>query len=434
MESAGLALHFATSYRATRDFHFLDQGEIAAWQLRRIRQLIDIAYHHTDLYRKKYDAAGIHPRDIRDWQDFESVPVLTKEELIEFGPRAVDRRRAPESLFVSRSSGSSGELVSVYLDAKAMTTQAIQAIRMIKEMVPAYGPLDRELLIYTSEYPYSSIGGFYRTAHTHTLLPPRQMVERIARTRPTVIAVYPSVLREIVRLGDVGRATPQLKAVITNSEQSTQDERDFFAHQLDRAVYDEFSSEELSSVAYQCRQKYYHLTQDSSYIEVMSPNNDAILPVGQLGEIVGTCLINKAMPVIRYRQGDLASLRKHCCPCGRDGPILETFAGRKNDSFWRLDGTEVPSGQILDWTYNLILTHKLGVLEFQITQQATHNVEVRLVVDPDYNESTANEIIAWNFRRTFGDYFDVSIAVVPTITRTESGKYNPIRSMVRNRP
>jgi hypothetical protein len=94
----------------------------------------------------------------------------------------------------------------------------------------------------------------------------------------------------------------------------------------------------------------------------------------------------------------------------------------------------VPSGQILDWTYNLILTHKLGVLEFQITQQATHNVEVRLVVDPDYNESTANEIIAWNFRRTFGDYFDVSIAVVPTITRTESGKYNPIRSMVRNRP
>lgn len=433
LERVGLAFQFATNHNATRNFHFLHQEQIAAWQLRRIRQLIDIAYHHTDLYRKKYDAAGIHPRDIRSWQDFESVPVLTKEELIESGPRAVDRRRAADNLFVSRSSGSSGELVSVYLDTEAITTQAIQAIRMIKEMEPAYGPLDREMLIYTSKYPYSSIGGFYRIIHAHTLLPTNKMIERITHARPTVIAVYPSILREIIRLGKWDISTPELRMIITNSEQSVQDERDFFARQLDRPVYDEFSSEELSSIAYQCRQKTYHLTQDSSYLEVMSPNSDTPLSVGKLGEIVGTCLINKAMPVIRYRQGDLASLRVHYCPCGRNGPVLETFAGRKNDSFWRLDGSEVPSGQILDWTYNLVLAHELGVLEFQVTQQSNHNVEVQIVVDPDYQESKANELIVRSFRQTFGEYFDVSILVVPMIMRTKSGKYNPIRSMVRNR-
>lgn len=433
-EKARLALEFATRYRIIRDFPFRSQEQILSWQFRRIQRLLDVAYHHTDLYRKKYDAAGVHPRDVRTWEDFRSVPVLTKEELIESGTGAVDRRRNPDHLFVSRSSGSSGELVSVYLDAKAMTTQAVQAVRMIREMAPGHGPLDRELLIYTSEYPYSSIGGLYRTTHLPTLRPTHQMTDHIARTRPTVIAAYPSILRDLLRLGDLRGAAPGLQAVITNSEQSLQAERDEFADQLGCAVHDEFSSEELSSIAHQCRHQTYHLTQDSSYVEVLSPTADTPLPAGQLGEIVGTCLINAAMPVIRYRQGDLASLRARRCGCGRDGPVLDTFVGRKNDSFWRRDDVEVPSGQILDWTYNLILTHQLGVQEFQVTQRTTRDVEVALVVSPDYDRPSANPLIASSFRHTFGSSFDVSIAVVPAIRRTTSGKYNPIRSLVRRSP
>jgi phenylacetate-CoA ligase len=433
-ENATLAWRFAISHRNVENFNFLRQDQITAWQLDRIRELVDVAYNHTDLYRHKYDAAGIHPRDIQNWQDFTHLPVLTKQELIEFGLRAVDNRRDPEGLFVSKSSGSSGEVVSVYMDVQAMIKQAIQAIRMIKEMCPGYGPLDRELLIYTSEYPYTSIGGFYRAAYAHTLLPTRRLVDRITSIRPAVIAVYPSILKDIVRLRDSGEPMRHLKAVITNSEQSLQEERDLFASQLDCTVYDEFSSEELSSIAYQCRHRRYHVTQDSTYIEVLSPTADPNLPAGQVGEIVGTCLINTAMPIIRYRQGDLASLRAHRCQCGRTGPVLEALVGRKNDSFRRIDGTEIPSGQILDWTYELILNHKLGVREFQIIQETKQHVNVNLVVEPTYNEFAANRIIEWNFRRTFGEEFEVAVSIVPNIPRTKVGKYNPIRSMVQPLP
>lgn len=430
-EYAELSWHFATGHRRIENFNLLSQDRITAWQFHAVRQLVGIAYQHTELYRNKYDAVGIHPRDIRNWQDFTQLPTLTKEELIEYGPRVVDHRRDPGDLFVSKSSGSSGELVSIYLDSQAMIAQASQAIRMIKEMCPTYGPLDRELLIYTSEYPYKSIGGLYRAAYAHPLLPTGKLIERIADTRPAIIAVYPSILRDIVRFYDAGEPMRHLKTVITNSEQSLQEERDLFARRLNCAVHDEFSSEELSSIAYQCRHQRYHVTQDSSYIEVLSPTTDNILPAGQIGEIVGTCLINTAMPIIRYRQGDLASLQKHSCPCGRTGPVLEALAGRKNDSFWRMDGTEVQSGRILDWTYELILTHKLGVLEFEVTQKTMQHVDVHLVVEPTYNESTANRIIEWSFRRTFGDDFQVTVSVVPTIARTKSGKYNPIRSLVQ---
>lgn len=430
-QNAGLAWQYLTRHREIERFTGLRQDRVTAWQFSRARRLVETAYCHTDLYRRKYRSAGIHPNDIRSWQDFACLPTLTKEELIEFGPQAVDARRDRESLFVSRSSGSSGRFVSVYLDSQALITQAIQAIRMIRELYPGYGPRDEELMIYTSQYPYASIGGFYRAAYAHTLSPTRELVERIARGRPAVIAVYPSILRDIVRLHDTVKPFPHLKVVITNSEQSLQEERDLFARRLDCAVHDEFSSEELSSIAHQCRHQRYHVTQDSSYIEVLSPTRDTALPGGQVGEIVGTCLINTAMPIIRYRQGDLASLREQSCPCGRTGPVLEALAGRKNDSFRRPDGTEIPSGRILDWTYDLILRHRLGVVEFQVTQETLHHIGIRLVVAPGYHEPTGNQIIRCSFRRTFGESFEVAVAVVPAIERTKTGKYNPIRSLVQ---
>ena len=429
-EKTALAWKYATDHSRVQNFNLLGQEHRSAWQFDRVRQLVDIAYHRTELYRNKYDAAGIHPRDIRTWLDFACLPTLSKEELVESGLRAVDSRRDPKDLFVSKSSGSSGEFVSVYLDARAMSLQAVQVVRMIKEMYPAYSPLDHELLIYTSEYPYSSIAGLYRADYAHTLLPTRKLIERIASTRPAVIAVYPSILKDIIRFRDSGEPMRHLQVVITNSEQSLQEERDYFARQLGCAVRDEFSSEELFSIAYQCRHLRYHVTQDSSYIEVLSPTADAAMPTGQLGEIVGTCLINAAMPIIRYRQGDLASLRERSCPCGRIGPVLEALAGRKNDSFPRPDGTQVLSGRILDWTYGLILVHRLGILEFQVTQQSTQDVEIQLVVDPTYNALSANQIIEDDFRRTFGGDFTVTVKVVPTIARTISGKHNPIRSLV----
>jgi len=221
-----------------------------------------------------------------------------------------------------------------------------------------------------------------------------------------------------------------VKAVITNSEHSTQEEREVFSQQLGCPVYDEFSSEELSSIAYQCSHKKYHMTQDSSYVEVLALGADTDVRAGQIGEIVGTCLINSAMPIIRYRQDDLAVLGADGCPCGRTAPVLSMLAGRRNDSFKRIDGTEVTSGRILDWTYELVLTHNLGVREFQLTQQTWRRVEIRLVVEAGYNEAVANQIIVSNFKKSFGNEFDIVIAVVPVIHRMMSGKYNPIRSLV----
>ena len=404
------------------------QSAIREYQFRKVKHLLDVAFHNTEFYSRKYSLAGIHPRDIRSWQDFEQVPTVTKSELLDAGLGAVNDTLAFDKLIASRSSGTTGQFLTVYLDAQAIITQALQAYRMLREVTPGYRSRDKEVLVYTSKYPYSSIAGLYRARYISNLLPAEQVLDAILRVKPAVLAIYPSILREVLLLDGHRAMRRHLKGVLTNSEYSTQEERDAFAEQLGCPVSDEFSSEELSSIAHQCLHKRHHLTQDSSYIELLEPGSSQSARQGEVGEVVGTCLINEAMPIIRYHQEDLAVLGDQRCPCGKSAPVLESLVGRRNSSFKCKDGSMIPSGRILDWTYSLILTHRLGIRQFRLTQETVDLVTIDLVVTSSYNAEIHNQLLSANFQEVFGNSFVLHPRIVPSIQRSPAGKYNPIRS------
>lgn len=430
-EQLTLILHFLARYRSVERFPFLSQADIRAYQFRKIKHLLDIAYTHTPFYRRKYAAAGIHPADIRTWEDFQHLPTVTKDEVIAHGPDLVDQRRRPSDLILSRSSGSTGQFVNIYLDAQHFIVQALQVIRMLRDGYPDYGPFDKELLVYTSEYPIRSIGGMYRVVYVNNLLPAEQIYAAMQRTQPAVVAIYPSILREVIqRYGDKCRSLG-IKMILTNSEHSTQAERDAFARAFGCPVFDEYSSEELSSIAYQCREWRYHLVQDCSYTEILEPDADRTVPHGHLGEIVGTCLINTAMPLIRYRQGDMAVMSDAACACGKTAPILAELSGRKNASFTHPNSTNIPSGRILDWTYSLVLTYNLDICEVQVTQVTLTEVEIILVPGPSYDPIN-NHLLVDSFKATFGHEFAVTVVLVSSIAKTGAGKHIPIRSLVHD--
>jgi phenylacetate-CoA ligase len=430
MEKLSLLFQFLTRYPNAMRLSKLDQEQMKAHQFSTIKRLLDIAYYHTDFYRHKYNAVGVHPNDIKTWEDFKQLPTITKDELITCSSEFVDKRVKNNYLIFSKSSGSTGKFVSVQLDAHYFNAQAIQVIRMLKELNPGYSPLDKELLVYTSPYPFSSIGGFYRTVYLNNLLSEREILRKILQVRPAIISIYPSILRTIVDRHEIHYRDLGIETIITNSEHSTQSERDYFAKLFGCSVFDEFSSEELGAIAYQCVEKQYHLVQDCSYIELLSANTDKEANPGQPGEFVGTCLINTVAPIIRYRQSDLAILATNPCDCGKTTPVLQTIVGRKNSSFKRPDGIEIPSGRILDWTYSLVLKLELSIREFQIIQRTLTLIEVNLVVSGNYKPEFDNSKLIYHFKLTFGAEFEVVVNIVPSIPRTESGKYIPIQSLI----
>lgn len=424
-----LAWRYIRDRKRVNTFLSLPEEQIQKYQLKKIKELLNIAYYHTDFYKRKYDAIGIRPEDVQSLEDFKKIPTITKEELITYNEEFIDKRIKKEELICSKSSGSSGLFVDVYLSQDTFIDEELQVLRMLKGFNPNYCSTDKEVLVYTSEYPITSILGFYKVYFINNLLDANEILRLLKEIKPKIVAIYPSILREII---DLSKEISNLgiQTIITNSEHSTQQERDEFAKILGCDVYDEFSSEELQSIFCQCKNKHYHDVPDCTYVELMEEDFDRNVMVGKMGEVVGTCLINKAMPIIRYRSGDLAVQSLHKCSCGYNSKMYEHILGRKNASFKKVDGTQIPSGKILDWSYSLVLKHNIDILEFQIIQESYNEILVQVVAGTQYDENRDNILLVQSFRHYFGKNYYIKVKIIDEIPKTTSGKHIPIISLV----
>ncbi|MDE1818295.1 MAG: phenylacetate--CoA ligase family protein [Thaumarchaeota archaeon] len=407
---------------------FLPSEEITRLQFKAIKKLINLAYEKTSFYRSKYKRAGIHPSDIRTFDDFQKIPTVTKDEIIAHYNDCIVRREQNARQICSYSSGSSGKVLKVMLDPKFFIDEALVTMRMYRTVCD-YRPFDRLVYVYTSEYPFRSIGGLYRSNFVSSLASDTALLGLINKVKPTFLAGYPSVLEGLVQIMNHYPLRSPLKAVFTNSEHSSQIQRDRLAEALGAPVFDEYSSEELSRIAFQCKERRYHIQEDCSYIEVLREDCDLPVENGQVGEIVGTCLINNIMPFIRYRQGDSGSIISSDCPCGQTGRILSQLDGRMNSSFV-FRGQVIPSGKLLDWTYKIILEFKIKVEAFRLIQ--TDAGSCCLELKPEFGSTITDrerQIIQLSFSEflsELGVRAELNISIVTSIPRSATGKRIPI--------
>ncbi len=223
------------------------------------------------------------------------------------------------------------------------------------------------------------------------------------------------------------------RAVNVNSEMSSAAQRKYLGEKLHTFVFDDYFDEELTRIASQCRHLNYHLFEDINYVEIVDDHGDPV-PEGTVGNIVGTNLHNRAMPFLRYVQGDRAAIRSTSCPCGRTFRILEKLEGRSNDAFALPGGEQLSSGFLLElsdlcrfprlrWGCEQLLPHPGGPRNLGSGNGA------RLALERD---SESEQRIPRELEQKLGR---PSIRIVPKrvdqVTRTSSGKANPIISRSR---
>jgi phenylacetate-CoA ligase len=396
--------------------------EMQAWQFARIQPLVRHAWTNVPFYRQLYTAASFRPDDLRSWADFQRLPTVTKDDVIANYPaRMLADGLSPEHLIVSRSSGSSGKVLDIAYDSRAMVTYTLAGLRLY-QMGFSYRPWHRQLYIYTSPYPFRSLFGLYPLHFISTLSPVDEIVAAIKRVRPDLLVCYPSHLQQIARaMTDADCSTLPLKSISVNSEMSTQAERDALAERFHCPVLDEYSSEELTRVAAQCRHKTYHLFEDINYIETQSD-----------GVIVGTNLHNYAMPMIRYVQNDLGAIEVRPCDCGWRFRHLVNLQGRKNDSFILPSGKVLSSGFLLDATYEFLLAYRTAVKDFCLIQEATDRVVLQIVAGTGW-DSDIERKITQRFREFLGSDVEFHVATVAICDKTKTGKRNPIINRIHSR-
>jgi phenylacetate-CoA ligase len=195
---------------------------------------------------------------------------------------------------------------------------------------------------------------------------------------------------------------------------------------LNSNIYDSYGSREIQAMAFECEEHSgLHVSSPLLHFEILRSDGTPTKP-GEIGEIVLTPFFNYAMPLIRYRIGDMGSWSVKECPCGRGWPLIDRVVGRVTTCFYKQDGGVVPPEYFI---------HLIGVVlndgwikRFQIIQYDYDRIEVKIVsrnsVDnPALFYKTELSQIYKKIVHVMGERCDVSFNFVDTIMESSSGKY-----------
>ncbi len=359
------------------------RDELAALQLKRLKQTLRHAYENVPHTRAKFDAAGVGPGDCRELSDLAKFPFTTKSDLREcypFGMVAVSHDRIAR---VHASSGTTGKPtvvaytmadVEMWTDVMARSIRAAGGRAGMKAHV-AYG-----YGLFTG-----GLGAHYGAEKLGCTVIPvsggmtERQVQLIRDFNPDIILVTPSymlaILDEFRKTGADPRAS-SLKVGIFGAEPWTNAMRAEIEQSFDMHALDIYGLSEVigPGVACECVETKDGLTiwEDHFYPEVIDPETGAVLPDGEIGELVFTSLTKEAMPVIRYRTRDLTRLLPGTARTMRR---MEKIAGRSDDMII-LRGVNVFPSQIEEQ----ILARQGLSPHFQIELSRAGRLDVMTVV------------------------------------------------------
>lgn len=408
-----------------RNFPYKSYRSIRKWQLERISYLVDYAYENIPLYRKKYDAVGYKKGSIKTWKDYEKLPILTKDELINGFPGEIVKN-VEDFNISTRSSGSSGRFVTLAVSQEAIYIDTIQGIRQYYlQSGNHYDPNDVVLFIYTCAWWITKIDGKYKSEFLPTTTKIDAAIEKIKKIRPRIISTYPTYLERIsekgVHLSDFG-----VETVIVHSEQSSRAFREKLEKELDVKIVDEYSSEELTRIALECPHHNYHLEEDACYIEAVNPKTFKKVKYGEPGIVIGTNLLNTATPIIRYNQGDLVVLNKPIkCECGNNCRTMKNVQGRFMDSILINKKEYVPASSFMDIAYNWYLEFNIPVhgLRYQFVQYTKDELTLYLIKGPfDLDLKTIEKSIYL----LIPESMKLKIELVDEFPNIKGHKYRPV--------
>ncbi|MEV7590892.1 phenylacetate--CoA ligase PaaK [Streptomyces sp. NPDC089922] len=318
----------------------LGPDELAALQLRRLRASLHRAYDRVPFYRQAFDKAGVHPDDCRSLADLALFPMTTKADLREqypFGMFAVPRSEVRR---LHASSGTTGRPTVVGYTEGDLSVWADVVARSIRAAGGRPGQIVH--IAYGYGLFTGGLGAHYGAERLGCTVVPASggMTDRQVRLiqdfRPEVIMVTPSymltLLDEMERQG-IDPRTTSLRTGIFGAEPWTEEMRREIEERLDMDAVDIYGLSEVigPGVAQECVETKdgLHIWEDHFYPEVVDPLTGAVLPEGELGELVFTSLTKEAMPIVRYRTRDLTRLLPGTArPAFRR---MEKITGRSDD-------------------------------------------------------------------------------------------------------
>jgi phenylacetate-CoA ligase len=421
------------------DAERLSREELRALQLTRLRATLRHAYDNVELYRRKFDAAGVTPADCRTLEDLSRFPFTTKADLRDtypFGMFAVPMDRIRR---LHASSGTTGRPVVVGYTEGDLSMWADVMARSIR--AAGGRPGDKVHVSYGYGLFTGGLGAHYGAERAGCVVIPAsggmtaRQVQLIQDFGPEVIMVTPSylltLLDEFERQGVDPRST-SLRVGIFGAEPWTEEMRREIEERMGIHAVDIYGLSEVigPGVAQECVETKdgLHVWEDHFLPEIVDPLTDAVMPDGEGGELVLTSLTKEALPVIRYRSRDLTRLLPGTArPAFRR---IEKITGRSDDMII-LRGVNLFPSQIEE-----IVLRTPGVaphFQLQLTRRGrldhlTVQVEARSADTAAEQREAAARAIAQGVKDGIGVTVEVAVVDPETLERSV-GKIRRVRDL-----
>jgi phenylacetate-CoA ligase len=319
----------------------MPREELQRLQYRLLKTLVYRLYSFSPFYHDRMKESGVHPDDIRTLSDIRKLPFMYKRDL---------RDNYPDKIFVAGqddlvryhvSSGTTGKPTVVGYTRNDLDNWTASLARGLVSC--GLGRGDVLQVSYGYGLFTGGLGLHYGAERVGaTVLPTsvgntERQIELMQDLHTTAIACTPSYL---LHMGEVAekmgvsiKEDTDLRMGILGAEPWSDTMKTRIEDWLGIKAYDIYGTSELSGPMFcECsEQKGFHVWGDLAYIEILDPETGESLGPGEKGELVVTMLQKEALPMIRYRIGDITSFEDGVCACGRTHPRVMRISGRVDD-------------------------------------------------------------------------------------------------------
>ena len=409
---------------------WLDPEALRELQFRRLRRHLEFAYREVPYYTRLLDEHELQPSRVKDFTDFARIPFLTKE-IMRKHFQDLQPRTALRGVKRMSTGGSTGVPVTFLVDPERNAFTDAARLRVHRWYNVDMGA--REIVLWGSsiELTRQDIVRKIRDRLVNSRLlsafdlgeaSMARYAKLLRRDRPQKLHGYSSALYLFASYLNQRGWSPEPgwpRVAFATAEPLFDFQRTMIQSTFGCPVAVEYGSREAGLVADECPSRNLHIHAEGMVVEIAQTGNG-----GGSGELIVTNLDSYAMPIIRYRTGDIGVLDDSHCRCGRGLPLLRSIEGRRTDFLVTPDGKVMHALAVI-----YILREVSSIREFQVLQERLDHLNVTIVPDGGFSPAISAKITA-QLERLFEGRVSVDIELVESIARPVSGKHRYVISQV----
>lgn len=426
-----------------KEYESMDRTDLEQLQLERLQATLNRAYRSVRFYNQLFDQAGILPEEIKTMDDLARIPFTRKSALRDNYPYGMFAVPLREVVRIHSSSGTSGKPTVVGYTRGDLVNWS----NLVARILVAAGVSSEDVIQIAFGYGLftGAFGLHYGVERLGASVIPvssgntEKQIMIMKDYRTTVLVCTPSYalhIAEVMKEMGVHPNELSLKIGCFGAEAWSEGIRKKIEESLYIRATDNYGLSEIigPGVAGECQYKCgLHIQEDHFIAEIINPDTGERLPLGEEGELVLTTITKEALPMIRYRTGDITRLLTDPCPCGRTFVRMARVSGRTDDMLI-IRGVNVFPSQI----EYILLEEEGAEPHYQLIvdrEGALDTLEVRLEVSDKifYDEMKLQQEFQNRIQKKISSLLGLNVKVTLVEPRTLERTTGKARRVIDNR-